>query len=107
MSRLIDADEFYGLYCELYEGNVPDAEIDRVSHVISHAPTIDPESLRPRGRWVDRYGGKYANHLYECSECKEKALYKVEVDGLGTEHIVQALSDACPNCGAKMEVGNV
>lgn len=68
-----------------------------------NAPAITPGDLRPRGRWVDRYGGKYANPLYECSECKEKALYKVEVDGLGTEHIVQALSDACPNCGARME----
>lgn len=100
--RLIDADELYTTYCNRYEGNVPCAELDRVSNAIASAPTIDPESLRPSGRWVDRYGGKYANPLYECSECKGKALYKVEVDVLRTEHIVQALSDACPHCGAKM-----
>lgn len=55
------------------------------------------------GRWVDRYGGKYANQLYECSECKEKALYKVSVSTLFNEFIVQELSDYCPNCGAKMD----
>ena len=55
------------------------------------------------GRWVDRYGEKYANHLYECSECKKSALYDFKVDELGHEHAVQVLSDYCPNCGAKMD----
>ena len=59
-----------------------------------------------RGKWVDRYGGKYANPLYECSKCKETiiptTIYKIEVDLLGHEHIVQALTDYCPNCGADM-----
>jgi len=55
------------------------------------------------GRWVDRYGGKYANSLYECSECKGKALYKFEVDVLDREQIVQALTAICPHCGAKMD----
>lgn len=62
-------------------------EVDRVRH----------------GRWVDRYGGKYANHLYECSECKGKALYNIEVDVLGKENLVQALSAVCPHCGARMD----
>lgn len=55
------------------------------------------------GRWVDRFGNKYANHHYECSECKESALYKVEVNELGHERFVQALSDNCPHCGANMK----
>lgn len=56
-----------------------------------------------RGRWVDRYGGKYANPLYECSECKEAALYEYRRDNLGHCYTVQALSAVCPHCGAKME----
>lgn len=55
------------------------------------------------GRWVDRYGGKYANPLYDCSECKESALYEYRVNNLGGYYTVQALSAHCPHCGAKME----
>ena len=70
---------------------------------IDNAPTIDPECLRPQGEWIDIYGGKYANPRYACSACGEKALYKFEVDALGHEKAVQALSDSCPKCGAKMK----
>ena len=75
-----------------------------VLRVIAEQRTIEAEPVR-HGRWVDRYDGKYANPLYECSECKEKALYKYEVDVLDNGHFVQALSNACPHCGAKMEGG--
>ena len=54
------------------------------------------------GRWVDRYGEKYANHLYECSECHKKAAYKFEDDSLHIGMWVQDLTDYCPNCGADM-----
>lgn len=56
------------------------------------------------GRWVDRYGGKYANNLFECSECKESALYELRVSSLGGYYTVQKLSAHCPNCGAKMDL---
>ena len=50
-----------------------------------YIPTIDPESLRPSGRWDD------AGYVVWCSNCGEPYLpayksYKY-----------------CPNCGAKME----
>ncbi len=64
--------------------------------------TIEAEPV-VHAKWVDRYGGKYVNYLYECSECKEKALYKVSVSTLFNEFIVQELSDYCPICGAKMD----
>lgn len=76
-----------------------------LKNVIDQAPTIDPESLRPQGEWIDLYGYQYANHRYVCSRCREDALYKIEADALGREHYVQALSDSCPNCGAKMKGG--
>ena len=55
------------------------------------------------GWWEDEYGGAFVNPRYSCSVCKEKALYRHEQDCLGGWHEVQALTDYCPNCGAKME----
>lgn len=69
---------------------------------INEIPAADVVEVK-HGRWVDRYGGKHANPLYECSECKEKALYKIEVNELGKEQLVQTLSATCPNCSAKMD----
>lgn len=60
----------------------------------------------PFPRWEDEHGGKYANPRYRCSACKERALYKFERDLLGNWKEVQALTDYCPNCGAKMNGGN-
>ena len=60
-------------------------------------------AARPQGEWIDLYGYQYANHRYVCSRCREDALYKIEADALGREHYVQALSDSCPHCGAKMK----
>lgn len=64
---------------------------------------VKAESLRPKGRWEDEYGGKYANPRYRCSVCKKRALYKFERDVLDNWKEVQALTDYCPNCGVKME----
>ncbi len=53
--------------------------------------------------WVDAYGNKYANHRYQCSNCKNDALLKTEMDELLSPKTVQALTPYCPNCGAKMK----
>ena len=62
---------------------------DRARDFIKHiqfAPTIDPESLRPHGKWVVCSDGYYPY----CSECKE------EPKG-------GAMTNYCPNCGAVMQ----
>ena len=62
---------------------------------IEKVPTIDPESLRPKGRWVD-----HMVRDWRCSECGEK-IHKVRnVDG----YCYDDKPNYCPNCGAKMEV---
>ena len=63
---------------------------------IDDAPTIDPESLRPNGRWV--YNDEYVLWLerYVCSVCNRNALS----DG----DYRHELSDYCPHCGAKMDL---
>ena len=53
--------------------------------------------------WIDRYGNKYANHLWRCSACGENALWSFKVDELGHAVEHQDLSDYCPHCGAKMD----
>ena len=60
---------------------------------IDAAPTIDPESLRPRAHWeclgeveALQLGSKYAASY--CSRCRGR---------------VRCRSDYCPHCGAKME----
>ena len=56
-----------------------------------------------QGEWVDRYGNKYDNHLYECSLCKKEALWDTVADELLSPKTIQVLSDYCPHCGAKMK----
>lgn len=103
--RLIDADKF-----EAYSANGTDLKgeeflaylsgMQRVLEDIDAAPTIDPESLRPRGTWegtADGYAdGELVYDTWMCSECG----YTVETDG------PDDLTKFCPNCGAKMEGGH-
>lgn len=70
---------------------------------VEKIPAADVEVVK-HGRWVDRYGGKYANPLYECSECKEAALKKDELTVLDNWITAQVLSAYCPHCGTKMDL---
>ena len=68
-----DRDELNGVYSCLSE--------------IQSAPTIDPESLRPHGKWVkDQF-----SYQYLCTNCKMTL-----PEWLG-------VFNYCPGCGAKME----
>ena len=57
------------------------------------------------GEWIDRYNGKYANPIYECSQCGEVPLKKTHINELNTMELIDALSSFCPNCGSKMKGG--
>lgn len=50
-------------------------------HHPDDAPTINPESLRPKGEWISHEGYE------ECKRCHTKAIYP---------------HNFCPNCGADM-----
>ena len=61
---------------------------------VNRRPTIDPESLRPKGRWeyVDD-GVLIGNGMHmECSEC---SVWKID----------RQRTPYCPNCGADMREG--
>ena len=105
--RLIDAIAYYKELKEEmdYPGRSEEfmIAIDVAIADLADAPTIDAAPV-VHGRWVDRWGGKYANPHYECSECKKSALYKCDYDVLANGLWLQDLSDYCPHCGAKMDL---
>ena len=75
-------------------GNSMRGGIRKALRCMEQTPTIDPESLRPKGRWVD-----HMVRDWRCSECGEK-IHKVRnVDG----YCYDDKPKYCPNCGAKME----
>lgn len=53
---------------------------------IAHAPTIDPEELRPKGEWTKNSNGR------TCDQCKF-VYYSCHKKGF----------NYCPNCGAQMK----
>ena len=69
----------------------------RVKRVVEEAPTIDPESLRPKGRWaaINADCRGYAN-AFECSNC--------ETISHTHTYMKECEFEYCPVCGAKMGV---
>lgn len=87
--RLIDADS---LFEKLDENSWYDnADRDIAEDLVLSAPTIDTESLRPRGRWKDACYYHDCPLCYECSNCGLKLMYK---------------PNYCPHCGSFMENKN-
>ena len=62
--------------------------------VLDEAPTIDPESLRPKGRWEEHHTSRYGAPAYVCSCCYD-IWESVQIKNM----------QFCPSCGAKMEGG--
>ena len=99
--RLIDAialnkrfDEKESDDIELYGVHINECfPADEAKEIVDQMPTIDPESLRTKGRWIkDRDGDEY------CANCSRYMPVR-EVTGDPSAH------NYCPNCGAKMMEG--
>ena len=106
--RPIDADEFYRSYCNRYEGNVSDGEMDRIAHAVSSAPTIDPESLRPQGRC--RYCSKDdgSGLEWDCDDIEVSVTLRCGVLTICNQYGDEAEMPIkyCPICGAKIKTHN-
>ena len=105
--RLIDANALlelvqFRLPIDNHNAEVISGCVDITRRLIQNAPTVDAVEV-VHGRWVDEFEGKYANPKYICSNCTLQALKKEKMDVLGNWHTEQALTDYCPNCGAKMD----
>ena len=68
----------------------------QVKDMINQQPTIDPESLRPKGEWTVL--DECRNEGVYCSICHKK-VFKVEFAN------VKEKCNFCPNCGADMRAG--
>jgi hypothetical protein len=67
-------------------GNSMRGGIRKALRCMEQTPTIDPKSLRPKGRWVhDIY------NVFACSECLMRDCMSPK-----------KLKNYCPNCGADM-----
>lgn len=78
------------------EGAVP-ADFRLVIREVSETPTLTLDDLRPKGRWEDKYDGKYANQVYRCSACGVRAM--------NVDNKAWFLPNFCPHCGADMRGG--
>ena len=96
MARYIDADAVCDK-CPIPKGTYNCQLCD-----VGDAPTADVVEVK-HGRWEDEYGGMFENPRYRCSACGNRTFYRLEIDCLGRWNEVQALTDYCPNCGAKMD----
>ena len=90
MARLIDADELKKEITSAFHG-VLGVTIRIAMHgLIDKQPTIDPESLRPHGKWARVKGDSGGQVGYRCSCC-------------GSKWPIVQFFVYCPYCGAKME----
>lgn len=76
--------------------SAPDANGDRVIYEsdLDLLPPVTPQ--HKMGRWI--LSGGY----WRCSECKEKALLKLDKSKGNCREYMPAKSNNCPNCGVKM-----
>ena len=68
---------------------------------VDRRPTIDPESLRPTGKWLNKkWDNIWQSMTATCSHCGVRGEVRYKTDEYGLKVIN---SPSCPNCGAKME----
>lgn len=101
--RLIDADAIYNAVESRYRvsSGIEHRSQRDLLDLICEQETIDPESLRARGKWneVEQPCGWSVEMCAECSVCGEDFILEDY-----TMDIVRDVFKYCPNCGAKMEV---
>ena len=123
--RLIDADALHKMLEEAQDGtrriysslvdygdkDVCKGELGtyaRVKRMVEEAPTIDPESLSPKGRWIikKRYTASknpYLDDSYHASAICSECGFCVCADTGRFGYPKLNTTNYCPNCGAKME----
>ena len=82
-----------------------------IQQAVDEQPTINPDNLRPHGRWIHLKDDVVSNRFH-CSECghAEASRYSInrrpdgacKADGHGNFYYPPKMN-YCPNCGAMME----
>ena len=96
MSRLIDADELFKEFERAAWYNNADRD-EIAEEILLQMPTINPDDLRPRGRWIlghvePGYFTPGGNRPWICSNCGYLTSWMLD----------KPKENFCPNCGAKM-----
>ena len=87
MARLIDGEKLKNEVASTFHGAIGLTVTGAVHEIIDRQPAIDPESLRPHGKWVkDQY-----SYQYLCTNCKMTL-----PEWLG-------VFNYCPYCRARLE----
>ena len=101
--RLIDANavDYENIMCS-------QSQLHWLNAIIEQQPTIDPESLRPKGRWIikKRYTASknpYLDDSYHASAICSECGFCVCADTGRFGYPKLNTTNYCPNCGAKME----
>ena len=106
--RLIDANALDSLLDDVEKGYrkrflfKSASELKWIREAVSALRTIDPESLRAHGKWLETVEelGWQEVRCFECSVCGESWI----LDEEWSIEEIKACHHYCPNCGAKMEV---
>ena len=70
---------------------------------VEEAPTIDPESLRPKGRWEECDWVEFDGHD-ECVHYPHKGRVCTNCrNAFKADFVCNPRVEYCPSCGAKME----
>ena len=75
--------------------------LDGMVKALKEAPTIDPESLRPHGKWFECDYVEYDGHS-ECIHYPKAALGCTNCRNVFKKELLWK-RNYCPNCGAKMD----
>ena len=96
--RLVGASYMTGLSTEKSQRIPFGKALEIVQEFVDEQPAVDPESLRPKGRWEKHWcENDLIGHMYEvCPNCSSCEI-------LDTDKFWD--SNFCPNCGADMRGG--
>lgn len=109
--RLIDADAMIERHCECCKKEIRECcKTDPVCGSLmwlAEAPTVDPESLRPKGQWIVNRRHTVSKNPYLddnyhidviCSECS----FCIQAENASFDFPEPIKTNYCPNCGADM-----
>ena len=101
--RLIDADALKNaIRAESWKEDITvKLAVEYINILIDEQPTINPNDLRPRGRWIT----ERCNHVQHRFKNPEKwVIHKCSLCGYSNG---RKQSNYCPNCGAKMDAEDI
>ena len=104
--RLIDADELLRQIKAIHAAvDTSDVNVaydtgfhtatSQMQGLIEYMPTISPDSLRPKGRWMKSEDDYCGLSTWKCSLCREEWCFEIDDDVKDLNY------NFCPSCGLR------